>query len=221
MVVRDQAAFQKVYGSHQPVAGNFANGTALGNGGDRIKLEDAHNGTILDFEFDDDAPWPELADGNGFSLVMISPETHPDPTNAASWRKSSSKGGSPGSADDSVFAGDPLADLDGNGEFDLEDFAYGNDGDRPQLRPVFRWESGVNGAEDHLLLIIPFNPMAEGYIIDPYFSSDLQSWVRGGDQLEKVSNEILDDGRELQIWKVNAPLRDQAQLFMQLRITQP
>ena len=220
LVVRDALAFQAVYGSQAPVAGVFQNGTALGNGGDRIKLEDAQNGTILNFEFDDDDPWPAQADGGGFSLVLIDPASHPDLSDAASWRVSHSMGGHPGTSGEGGFFGDPLADVDGNGEFDLVDYALGNHAGRLVLRPTFRWEPGVEGAEDRLLLIIPSDPANQGLKVDPFFSSDLQAWTSGGDQLEAVSTEPLEDGRALQIWNVKSPLRDQPRLFMQLRIIQ-
>ena len=221
LVVRDALAFQTVYGSQLPVAGVFANGTALGNGGDRIKLEDAHNGTILNFAYNDKEPWPAQADGEGYSLVLIDPASLPDLSNAANWRVSHSMGGHPGTSGETGFLGDPLADVDGNGEYDLVDYALGNDAARPALRPTFRWEPGVEGAEDRLLLIIPFDPDNQGLRVDPFFSSDLQSWTSGGDQLEAVSIESLEDGRAFQIWNVRSPLRDQPRLFMQLRITQP
>lgn len=221
LVVRDALAFQTVYGSQLPVAGVFENGTALGNGGDRIKLEDARNGTIFNFVYTDEAPWPTQADGEGYSLVLIDPSSHPDLSDAASWRVSASLGGHPGSSGDTGFPGDPLADVDGNGEYDWVDFALGNDAGRSEMRPTFQWVFGVDGAEDRLLLIIPFNPANQGLRLDPFFSSDLQSWESGDDQIEQVSVEPLEDGRALQIWNVKAPLRDQPRLFMQLRITQP
>ena len=221
LVVRDELTFQTVYGSELPVAGVFENGTALGNGGDRIKLEDARNGTILNFAYHDEEPWPAQADGGGYSLVLIDPSSHPDLSDAANWRVSSSPGGHPGSSGDTGFSGDPLADVDGNGERDLVDFALGNGPGRSELRPTFHWELGTNGTEHRLLLIIPFNPAHRGLRMDPYFSSDLQSWESGGDQLERLATESLEDGRAVQIWNVKSPLRDQPRLFMQLRITQP
>ena len=53
------------------VAGEFENGTSLANGGERIKLEDADGNTILEFRYDDQAPWPTRADGAGSSLQVV------------------------------------------------------------------------------------------------------------------------------------------------------
>ena len=91
-------------------AADFANGTALSNGGERIKLEDAGNSTILDFTYDDSAPWPTSPDGGGPSLVLIRPHTRPDPNIPTNWRPSTTAGGNPGGSDAVRFdGGDPLA----------------------------------------------------------------------------------------------------------------
>jgi len=68
----------------------------LSNAGEKIKLEDRTNSTILEFDYDDD--WYIATDGQGFSLTIK------EPTNSdldswdkrASWRQSASTNGSPG-----------------------------------------------------------------------------------------------------------------------------
>ena len=44
LIVRDLAAFTAAYGTNHPVAGVFSESSALSNGGEVIKLEDADNG---------------------------------------------------------------------------------------------------------------------------------------------------------------------------------
>ena len=79
----------------------FENGTALGNGGKTIKIEDANNSTVAEFAYDDAAPWPTAPDGAGTRL---------DPNIAAHWRSSAFSGGSPGNADAIPYGGgDPIA----------------------------------------------------------------------------------------------------------------
>jgi hypothetical protein len=68
----------------------------LSNAGEKIKLEDRTNSTILEFSFDDD--WYPATDGEGFSLTIIKP-TEPDLDSwdkRASWRPSANSNGSPG-----------------------------------------------------------------------------------------------------------------------------
>lgn len=222
LVVRDEAAFSSVYGSDLPVAGAFIDGTALSNGGERLKLEDSKNGTIFDFDYGDSDPWPELADGGGFSLVMRTPESRPDPADSTQWRLSSSNGGTPGRADDSIFPGDPAGDANGNGEADLVDFALGNELGLLPIQPSFKYEQGKAG-QIELLLSIPISLAAEnhGITVEPYFSSNLITWQAAANHLEFSRNEDLGDGRVIRFWKVLEPFQKQSQLFMQLQVTQP
>ncbi|NIP27675.1 MAG: hypothetical protein GWN67_24355 [Phycisphaerae bacterium] len=69
VVVKDMNAFQDKYGTSVKIAGRYTG--SLANNGERIKLVDAIDRTILDFEYKDD--WYPIADGDGFSLTMIDP----------------------------------------------------------------------------------------------------------------------------------------------------
>lgn len=71
----------------------------LSNSGDVVSVKISGNGDV-DCTFENDPPWPSLADGNGHSLVYIG-------GNAAlysSWAASALVGGNPGSADDEVYS---------------------------------------------------------------------------------------------------------------------
>lgn len=56
----------------------------LDNGGERLAINNANGETIIEFTYDDDAPWPASADGDGDSLQNVSPGTAL-PELAASW----------------------------------------------------------------------------------------------------------------------------------------
>ncbi|MGC6565157.1 MAG: lamin tail domain-containing protein [Akkermansiaceae bacterium] len=103
LIVLDQVVFESLYGPGLRIAGTFQNGSRLNNGSDRIKLEDATNSSILEFTYDDEAPWPTSADGQGFSLVLVDPSTSPDPDDPSSWMASSLPTGNPG-FDNPVFS---------------------------------------------------------------------------------------------------------------------
>ena len=75
LVVKNLAAFEAAHSGGLPVAGVFAADSSLSNGGESVKLEDASGGTIKEFRYNDKAPWPTSADTEGFSLVLISPES--------------------------------------------------------------------------------------------------------------------------------------------------
>jgi hypothetical protein len=96
VLVKNIDAFAWLYGTDGI---NIAPGVytgSLSNSGERIKLEDRTNSTILEFKYDDD--WYVITDGEGFSLTIT------DPTNPVldswdqkdSWRPSTLINGSPG-----------------------------------------------------------------------------------------------------------------------------
>lgn len=68
----------------------------LDNGGERIVMVDASGDTLISCLYDDKSPWPESADGDGYSLVLTSAELDPDYDNAAGWRASQKIHGEPG-----------------------------------------------------------------------------------------------------------------------------
>ena len=59
------------------------------------------------FTYNDQLPWPVEADGDGFSLELISPESNPDHNDANNWQLSSVAGGSPGE-ESIIVEGRPL-----------------------------------------------------------------------------------------------------------------
>jgi len=96
LVVNSRIAFEARYGSgfSSLIAGEYSG--RLSNGGERIRLEDFWNGTILDFEYADD--WFDLTDGQGHSLVVVDPAgaNAEDWGLKDTWQASASAGGSPG-----------------------------------------------------------------------------------------------------------------------------
>ncbi|MDG2125503.1 MAG: lamin tail domain-containing protein, partial [Verrucomicrobiales bacterium] len=100
-----------------------ATGTSLDNSGETITLTALDGQPIRHFKYNDKAPWPEAADGRGFSLVLDLPNTNPDHSLAKNWRSSVAPGGSPGTTDTLTFTGDPNADPDQNGLTALLEFA--------------------------------------------------------------------------------------------------
>ncbi len=94
LVVRNQAAFQARYGAGIDVLGEFSG--ALHDGTDRNTLISSDGQEILSFSYQDSAPWPQRADGQGSSLELIN--VHSSAGRGASWRASTQYGGSPGSA---------------------------------------------------------------------------------------------------------------------------
>ena len=218
LVVRDLTTFESAYGVNHPVAGVFAKGSALSNGGERLKLEDAKNSTIVEFTYDDQPPWPVEADQSGRSLVLIAPHTGPDPALFENWRVSLHPGGNPGGVDGATYPSDPLGDANGNGEADLIDYALGNDLGLTPVFPGFSRGMDVPGVEDALLLTVPISLAAEGVKVELHFSTDLVEWNDGASHLELVSTEPIGALRIVRRWRVKPPLHDQPQLYVRLRV---
>jgi hypothetical protein len=93
LVVRDLSAFT-ADGLNIPIAGEYTGN--LSNGGERIRLEDALGGLILDFRYNDS--WYVSTDGDGLSLELAD-ALNADPNSRSeknAWRPSENVGGSPG-----------------------------------------------------------------------------------------------------------------------------
>ena len=75
-VTNNSEAFQMRYGDRGPllVAGELKDGTGLANNGETITLVTADGEEIASLQYDDDSPWPESADGDGYSLELTSTE---------------------------------------------------------------------------------------------------------------------------------------------------
>ncbi len=71
----------------------------LDNGGEKIVFINAAGDTTFSLSYDDKLPWPEEADGTGFSLVSFNRNPTQDPNNSNYWIRSASIHGSPGSDD--------------------------------------------------------------------------------------------------------------------------
>jgi len=100
LVVSNIAAFESRYGQALSpiIAGEYSG--RLSNGGEHVALVDDWDGTIAEFEYDDGENWPALADGEGHSLVPfdsgLAEQADGSLNDAANWRASANKGGSPG-----------------------------------------------------------------------------------------------------------------------------
>ena len=97
VVSRDTAAFSAVYPGIE-VWGSF--GFGLSNGGDHVQLFDDANLLVDEVAYEDVAPWPEAADGEGYTLELTN--TTRDNSRPENWQASAVLGGTPGE-ENSVF----------------------------------------------------------------------------------------------------------------------
>jgi hypothetical protein len=105
LLASNLAAFTAKYPG-VPVDGIYSN--QLSNSGETITLAaPGSNSPILSLTYGTRPPWPETADGAGFSLVPVNPNFNPDPNDPGNWRASAALGGSPG-ADDTLRSMPPI-----------------------------------------------------------------------------------------------------------------
>ncbi|MGJ8683545.1 MAG: lamin tail domain-containing protein [Nonlabens sp.] len=71
VIAQELAVFRTKYPNVNPVLGDFTFG--LSGGGELIRLFDANGNLVDDVDYDDVAPWPVAADGNGPTLELNSP----------------------------------------------------------------------------------------------------------------------------------------------------
>ncbi len=231
LIVADTAAFESRYGAGLPVLGEWDPADSLSNGGEDVKLSFGAGIAVVEFTYDDSAPWPTAPDGGGYSLVLDCPEEslpadHGDPL---AWRASRLLGGSPGAADSTDFeswaaargiAADPGSDLDGDGLSALLEFALAADPSSPS--PAALPRSGVaefdfgGGAEGYLTLRYRHPVGAKDLTYLTQASADLLDW----DTLDAVwvATEPHGDGTATTTWRAAAPLGQEPRLFLRLRV---
>ncbi len=158
VLVADPAAFESAYGQGATILGTYT--SRLANGGERLTLGATDGSTLHSLRYNDNAPWPGEADGDGYSLVLINPDSAPDHALPQNWRASIRTGGNPGASDSLPFVGDPETELLG--------YALGD-----PAAVVARVLDGVPVFE------FPRVPGADDVTVSVELSSDLKTWHKG------------------------------------------
>jgi len=219
LIVANLAAFTATHGHSHPVAGIFANSSRLENSGETLKLEDARNGTISEFRYHNDAPWPTQGE-IGFSMILKETTAIPDPSLPENWRASTRPSGNPGSSDSVPYPIDPLGDTNGNGTIDLTDYALGNDLGLSPLGTATSWQNHlINGTtQRRLTLTYPVSIGADEATITIESSLDLDTWIDATPNSEEVSRIDQGDGRAIVTIRFLAPIGSGSKHFLRLRI---
>ena len=94
LAVEDLAAFEFRYGMGLPVAGQYTG--KLDDGGEQVRVSNILGTALIEFTYDNLAPWPVEAAGSGVSLVLTAPGVSPEHNDSSSWAASGVAGGTPG-----------------------------------------------------------------------------------------------------------------------------
>lgn len=140
----------------------FLNDTALKNGGEILKLDDADGSTIVEIEYDNNLPWPTEADSLGHSLIYVAGS----PDQPSSWRASTSPGGNAGSSDSVLYTGGSL-------------LAYAF-AENPTFDP------------SSMIYSVQTNSGADGVTLNPQWSIDLVTWNDSGLNYQGPNTWLLD-----------------------------
>ena len=128
------------------------------------------------FTYDDKNPWPTEPDGNGPSLVLISPESLPDHDDAENWRSSLEDGGAPGDSDGNPFTGG-----------DIIDYAVAE-------QPTISLVPGENRVSYTL------KAGADDAEVIPQWSTDLENWVTTN--LALIEQKVEENGNITFTWSI-------------------
>ncbi|MDB4618075.1 CotH kinase family protein [Akkermansiaceae bacterium] len=201
LVVRNNAAFQQRYPSvsASQMVGEFENETGLKNSGESLTVNAITGEVILVFEFDDNQPWPEAADGDGATLTLIDPYGGSNANSGTQWRLSH-RGGTPGTTDAVSFSG--------GGEAALIRYATG------ETDPVI--QMNVDGS---VSLALTVNLLADDLDGEVQISNGLENWQNGESVFLPVTLTELGNGLGLLTLRAAAPLAGE-KLFVRYYVTE-
>jgi hypothetical protein len=209
LVVQNANAFANRYPSVPGaiVIGEYQlSGSAqLANSGEQIALVDTSGADIQRFTYNDKHPWPAAADGDGFSLVLINPDSSPNHSLPINWRLSTATNGNPGASDATTFAGNPNADNDQDGISALMEYALGTSDAAPNANPTIssslQFSHTRNLASDDVTLQLEISP-------------DLTTWTSVTSELTFINESPAGNGTSTITWQ-GAPTS--GQLFIRLK----
>ena len=234
VLVKNQAAFVSRYGTGLPIAGTYTG--SLNNGGENVTLSYLVNSPVIDFTYDDDAPWPTGPDGSGVPLILADPSSAPDHALPASWIAGVTNG-TPGTPEadcptfsdwaNTHFNAAQLADPDISGA--------NADPDHDLLDNLLEYALGTNplsadgnaitcsvvniGGTNYLALTFTRLTCRNHLTYTVQTATDLQVW--NDTNTTEISSTDNGDGTETVTVRSNTPYPSLAKEFIRLQVTTP
>ena len=195
------------------IAGEFIGD--LSNRGENLTLLAADGSTITDFRYSDNLPWPGAPDGQGFSLVLISPENLPEPGVPTSWRPSVNSGGNPNTSDSLAFSATPTSDEDLDGLTALMEYALGTSDTTPDPSGALFQLTSTTG---FLQFTYQRALAADDVIVTVQTSPDLETWADAGALFTFSNEERLGNGNARRTLSLRPEATPGPQLFVRLHV---
>ncbi len=196
-------AFQQRYGVQLAVPSTYFD--RLGNDGDTIILANASNQPLHSLQYQDTAPWPTSADGDGWSLTLANAA---QPSLATSWRTSVSANGTPGTVEAAITTpAQPNADTDGDGQTNLVEWMLGSNATTPGASPM-----AISTTQDGIWQVtFPRRLNADNVNTHVECSSDLNAWI----PLEhRISHVNTGNGFAQETWAIE---QNTERIFVRIR----
>ena len=222
LLVEDADAFAMRHGTPARVIGQWTG--ALDNSSETLRLQIRGGAMIQEFTYDDGVPWPECADGDGYSLTLIAPDTAPNHDDPFSWRCSIQLDGSPGASDAVPFVGNALDDLDGDQLAALIEYALGSsDGDERSGRDRYQVSTVevIEGEDAGIYPSLTYtrNLAADDVSIQAEHSTNLETWENVSDGAVLLVSEVPNgDGTSTVTWRSTTLLNAVPNQFLRLAV---
>ncbi len=232
LLVRDLTAFETRYGANLPVAGEYSG--ALSNSMDELTLSFSENTTLINLTYTDESPWPEVADGDGPSLILLNPDQAPDHSVASNWGTSNLVGGTPGLPEDAIgfynawlsshFTATEQEDIglvglnsdpDGDGLVNLMELALGANPNAQSPEPLIRGFLTSEGGDDYPALSFARLTGSSDVAYFVQTSTTLQNWSTLAGTTTSVINN--GNGTETVTIRSNQPVAN-AREFLRLMV---
>lgn len=217
-VVADRTAFLARYPSTADagIAGEYSGN--LGNSGEWLELQNGEGTVIASFRYNDVAPWPVDADGNGMSLQLTTLDKYVDYADPYSWMAIVNNG-SPSVYGPIPFSGSASSDDDHDGASSLVEYYSGtsdNDGSSPLPQELsLKSESG----DDGLYFTFTRDPEALGVGAVILQSDNLTSWGAPPEGSTLVKRVVLPGNLVRETYRIASGAPGSSKIFVRLSIS--
>ncbi len=224
VLVKNPAAFAIRYPG-VAIAGSYG-ADNLANGGEEVKLSYGAGAAIIEFTYDDNAPWPTTPDGSGPTLVLRTPSkpglNHGDP---AEWRASDAAYGTPGSSDGYNYntwaAGYPGlggkdSDDDKDGSANRLEYAFATHPQQAASNSLPTAQFADVSGQTYATLTFTRRLDAADTTFGVQFGRDLVVWNIPGVLLNSVNNG---NGTLTQVWRSANPVSVEDRLYGRVLVT--